>query len=127
MVLDRSKLEAEILRSGKEILAELGETSRRAFHDTYYFTEKFLSWGMQDEELKINLFRFVDVLPSLPDSAAVIRHVHEYFSMLKGKIPDLLLKGLEIQPVSLTAKLAAAAIRKQVSFVAKHFMAGDSP
>src|SRR5690606_32921838 len=94
-LLDNSTLEDEVHALGAEILAELSAPSNTIFNPDYY-TERFLSWAMADEEVKVSLFRFVDVLPSLPDSAAVIRHVQEYFHPLKGKLPDLLLKALNL-------------------------------
>ncbi|MFN8391515.1 MAG: proline dehydrogenase family protein [Bdellovibrionota bacterium] len=126
MPLDPNKLESEILKAGREIFDELSKRGPRSLLDSQYYTDKFMAWGMQDEELKVSLFRFVDVLPSLPDSASVIGHVQEYFEPLREKIPELLQKGLGIKPNSIAAKLAAPAIRKQVQFVAEHFIVGET-
>jgi RHH-type proline utilization regulon transcriptional repressor/proline dehydrogenase/delta 1-pyrroline-5-carboxylate dehydrogenase len=126
MAVNFDHLEQEIAKTGREIFAELARPASRSVFDSQYYTDKFLSWGMQDEEFKVSLFRFVDVLPSLRDSAAVITHVQEYFGPLRGKLPELLHRGLEIRPSSLAAKLAAAAIRKQVRSIAEHFIVGES-
>src|SRR5919108_2641452 len=37
-----------------------------------------MDWAMQDEHFKTQLFRFVDVLPTLNSSAEVSRHLREY-------------------------------------------------
>jgi len=107
----------------QEILA----ASKRSVFDTQFYAEKFLSWGMRNESLKVALFRFVDVLPSLPDASSVVRHVQEYFSPLHETIPDFLRKAIEIKPNALAAKLASAAIRKQVGIVAENFIVGATP
>ena len=39
---------------------------------------RLMDWAMQDPAFKTQLFRFVDVLPSLGSSAEVVRHLQEY-------------------------------------------------
>ena len=41
-------------------------------------TGRLMDWSMQDERLKVQLFRFVDVLPMLNSSREVARHTQEY-------------------------------------------------
>jgi len=127
MTLNADQLEKEILLRGGAMLAQIAASSRHSMFSTDFYTEKFLGWGMQDETLKINLFRFVDVLASLSDAPSVIRHVHEYFAPIRDKIPEFLQKGLELSPDSLTSKIAAPAIKKQVKFVAERFIVGETP
>lgn len=117
--------EEEVIAFGHELFNVLKKSSHNLF-DPNNLTEKFLSWGMKDEELKIALFRFVDVLANLSDASSVIRHVQEYFEPLRGKVPDLLLKGLSISPDSLTSKVISRAIQQQIKYVAKRFIVGDS-
>ena len=80
----------------------------------------------QDEDLKVSLFRFVDVLPNLPDAASVVEHVQEYFEPLEGSIPELLRKGMGINPNSFTSRIVAKAIRRQVRFISQRFIVGEN-
>jgi RHH-type proline utilization regulon transcriptional repressor/proline dehydrogenase/delta 1-pyrroline-5-carboxylate dehydrogenase len=126
MTINSDQLESEVRQYGEDIFASIAPSAARVF-DPNHYTEKFMNWAMQDEALKVSLFRFVDVLPNLPDSASIVRHVQEYFGHLEGSIPDILRKAMNISPNSLTAKLAAPAIKKQVRFVSQRFIVGEDP
>src|SRR5208283_4129122 len=39
---------------------------------------RLMEWAMKDPAFKTQLFRFVDVLPSLASSADIVRHLQEY-------------------------------------------------
>ena len=39
---------------------------------------RIMEWSMKDPVFKTQLFRFVDVLPSLTSSADIVRHLQEY-------------------------------------------------
>jgi len=41
------------------------------------FHQRMMALSMRDERLKVQLFRFVDVLPSLRTSAEVVEHLQE--------------------------------------------------
>ena len=43
-----------------------------------WWDDRLLDWSMRDEQLKVQLFRFVDVLPMLKTPEAVMEHLHEY-------------------------------------------------
>ena len=52
-----------------------------------------MDWAMKDEAFKVQLFRFVDVLPCLKTDELVIRLFNEYFSDLENT-PFMLRQGL---------------------------------
>lgn len=124
MTISTIRLEEEIQILGSEIFHDL-KRQRPSLLDAQRYTELFLSLGMQDEALKVSLFRFVDVLPTLPDAASVIRHVQEYFGPVRDRIPEPFRLALSLSPTSLTARPAAATIRKMVGFVASQFIVGS--
>ena len=126
MKIDQTRLEREIQVLGKEVFQGM-RSGLASLLTAQFYTEKLLAWGMQDEALKVSLFRFVDVLPSLPNAGATIRHVQEYFEPLRGQLPGLLQRGLDVGTSSFTAKLVAPVIRKQISFIAERFIVGESP
>ena len=107
MTISTIRLEEEIQILGSEIFHDL-KRQRPSLLDAQRYTELFLSLGMQDEALKVSLFRFVDVLPTLPDAASVIRHVQEYFGPVRDRIPEPFRLALSLSPTSLTARPAAA-------------------
>ena len=43
-----------------------------------YWQGRIMDWVMQDPCFKVDMFRFVDVLPQLETSEQVSRHVREY-------------------------------------------------
>jgi len=115
------KLEQNILDFGSEIFQEVIDTAPGIFEPQFY-VDKMLQWAMQLPELRTRLFHFVDVLPALNSSAAIMRHVQEYFKPVSQQIPPFLRFGLNIRPNALAANLAAELIRKQVSNVAEQFI-----
>ena len=40
---------------------------------------EMMDWAMADERLKVELFRFVDVFPTLRSAGEIDRHLREYF------------------------------------------------
>lgn len=125
-MLDQAALESRILALGSEIFAEVQGSSLSLF-DPQFYTGKLMNWAMDDEEFKVSLFRFVDVLPYLRDSSEVISHAQEYFKPVAHKIPGILKWGLNIDPASIPAKAAAMVIRQQVRSMAERFILGETP
>ena len=81
-----------------------------------------IDWSLEDESLRVALFRFVDVLPSLESSAEIGRHLEEYFSRV-----DHALSGLAILAQALHAgTLVAPIVRRNVIKLARRFIAEES-
>jgi RHH-type proline utilization regulon transcriptional repressor/proline dehydrogenase/delta 1-pyrroline-5-carboxylate dehydrogenase len=79
---------------------------------------------MQDSHFKTQLFRFIDVLPSITDDEQVVTLAQEY---LGDGAPPLFggQWGLKaISSTSLGARLSGKAIRSQVEHMARTFIAG---
>ena len=53
-----------------------------------------MDWAMADERLKVELFRFVDVFPTLRSAAEIDRHLREYFEQPGLQTPRVLRMGL---------------------------------
>jgi RHH-type transcriptional regulator, proline utilization regulon repressor / proline dehydrogenase / delta 1-pyrroline-5-carboxylate dehydrogenase len=83
---------------------------------------RMLDWSLEDESLRIALFRFVDVLPSLESSAEIGRHLEEYFARV-----DHALGGLVFLAQALHAgTLVAPVVRRNVIKLARRFIAEES-
>src|ERR1019366_4237306 len=55
---------------------------------------RIMEWSMKDPAFKTQLFRFVDVLPSLNSSAEVVRHLQEYLGDKAVELHPALKAGL---------------------------------
>ena len=86
-----------------------------------------MEWSMGDEAIKVQLFRFVDVLPLLRTPAGITRHLREYFGETKSRLPGWLTLALRWLPSggALGALLAATADRS-AKRLARKFIAGSN-
>ena len=73
---------------------------------------------MRDPGFKVDLFRFVDVLPVLQTTSQVAGHVREYLLKDGRDLPGVLNTALKAASHGLTAGLAARAIKKNVAEMA---------
>ncbi len=117
-------LEKETQRIGQEILEGLKAEKYSLFHREWWGGQ-VLKWAMQDEDFKVALFRFIDVLPSLKESSQVVRLLKEYFDLPDKKFPPLVSWGLKtLSPSSPAGLLAARTIRAHVTRMAQQFIIG---
>ena len=95
--------------------------------DRRWWDDRIMAWAMQDESVKVQMFRFVDVLPMLKTSAAVTRHLHEYFHDVRAHLPSAARLGLAVAtPDSIAGRALAIAARRNVMGHARRFIAGTS-
>src|SRR6266576_2848853 len=82
---------------------------------------RMIDWSLEDPSLRVALFRFVDVLPSLASSAEIGRHLEEYFARV-----DHALGGLVFLAQALHAgTLVAPVVRRNVVKLARRFIAEE--
>lgn len=62
---------------GERLFAALGRQQPRLLSRGAW-QRKSLEWAMRDDQFKTQLFRFVDVFPTLHDPASMVRHLGEY-------------------------------------------------
>lgn len=124
MILDQSILEKELKELGRDIFQEVSKTTLSVF-DPEFYTGKLMDWAMKDEEFKVNLFRFVDVFPTLTSSSSIVRHAQEYFDSVSERIPGILRWGLKVNPDGLSALMGAKLIGQQMKQMASRFIVGE--
>ena len=86
------------------------------------FHQRIMALSMRDEELKVQLFRFVEVLPSLRTSAEVIEHLREYLADTRDGFAPIIRAGVHLS--GLVPWLSARVLRWNVSQMAHQFIAG---
>ncbi len=121
--------EARIEQLTQQIARELWdqvERRRPSVFERRWWDEHILEWAMADESVKVQMFRFVDVLPMLKSHETVTRHLQEYFDEVRAHLPWAVRIGLDAsQPNSVLGKALALNARNNASKMASRFIAGE--
>ena len=119
--------EARVQAIGRELFERVaGE--RRAFYSADRWTAALFAWSLANEDAKLQLFRFIDVLPALEDDRDLVRHLREYFEGRAAPYAALLRTALGATRVGwLGEKVVAAMLRETVRRLARRFIAGSTP
>jgi RHH-type proline utilization regulon transcriptional repressor/proline dehydrogenase/delta 1-pyrroline-5-carboxylate dehydrogenase len=86
---------------------------------------RIMEWSMKDPAFKAQLFRFVDVLPSLDSSAEIVRHLREYLGDKAVELNPALRTGLAA--ASFAPAMVAGPVKANVTSMAGQFVAGANP
>ena len=121
----KPSVEARTREIGREIFALARRGGDGAGEG--WLDRMMMEWGMRDERVKAQLFRFIDVLPALADPRQISGHLREYLGTVRERRPlgagravgwmpaeGLLGRGL--------AKLALSNTRR----MARRFIAGSN-
>ena len=87
-----------------------------------FWSDRFIRWAMQDPGFKVQLFRFVDVLPMLPGSGLIHQHLLEYLNQPGVTMPPGVEVGLKVGGVA--KGLLAAAVVNRIKAMAGNFIVG---
>lgn len=109
---------------GRDLCDRLSRRGPSIF-DGRWWEDRLLSWATDDEAIRNQMLRFVDVLPMLRDHTAITRHLSEYFEDIRSHLPGAARLGLELSSgnVILSRALAFNA-RSHVARMARRFIAG---
>ncbi len=119
-------IEARTLQLGRDIFAKV--RGRKQKSAGAWWNSKLIEHSLKDEALKIQLFRFTDVLPMLKDSKQVARHLNEYFNSPGQQFPAFMSWGASLAGLSsIAATVGAMAIRRSVEDMAHTFISGSTP
>jgi RHH-type proline utilization regulon transcriptional repressor/proline dehydrogenase/delta 1-pyrroline-5-carboxylate dehydrogenase len=121
------EIEAETHRLGTYVWQHLSRR-RPSMFERRWWDDRILGAAMADESLKVQMFRFVDVLPRLKTHRDVTRHLQEYFLEVKEHLPlaiEMVRFGVEhLSPDSVLSRALAYNARSNAARMARRFIAG---
>lgn len=116
-------IESDIFEFGQSIFAELGQAQSNPM-GKHFLSGQLMNWSMNKPEFKVNLFRLVDVLPTLTSANAIAEHVSEYLGEPAKELHPLLKYGIDVPSSSLRAKAMGFGVTRAVKQMASMFIAG---
>ena len=119
--------EQRVREIGEDLFARMkGETP--GLFDKAWWSGQVLEWAMRDPVFKTEMFRFVDVFPSLATPEEVARHIQEYL-LRPGVNPPTVIK-MALKGAGLGAfatRIATGQIAKNLEGMATRFIVGADP
>ena len=124
--MNPDQLQTSILTRGREFFAALGNETPSIFKKNYW-TGKVMDWSMCHEDFKVQLFRFIDVLPYLSTEEMLNEHIQEYFARDEN-VPAVLRFGAKSAGIGgrLGMKVLGKTIRKNLENMALQFIIGNT-
>ena len=118
------KIEAAVRAKGEQLFALMDKQPPPALFSKKGAYARLMDWSMKDPAFKTQLFRFVDVLPSLNSSAEIVRHLQEYLGDKAVELNPALKAGLAAS--SFAPALVAGPVKAQIVDMAGQFVAGET-
>ena len=116
-------LEPLISRIGGQ-LARLSAGRTPTLFEGGWWSHQALNLAMHDTTFKTQLFRFIDVLPSVTDDEQVVALAREYLGEGEASLFGTHWGLKALAATSIGARLSGKAIRSQVEHMARTFIAG---
>ncbi len=124
--MNNIELNNKIINRGKEFFSTIAGEKPSLFNKGAWMG-KAMDWSMQNENFKIQMFRFVDVFPSLTTSKLLTDHIREYFGGEKD-MPAFLSTGAKV--AGMLGSLGGAVLNKVLSTniqeMARQFILGEN-
>src|SRR5438046_3063293 len=117
-------LQSEIEQRGACIF-ELVDKHPESLFSKAGFYQRMMALSMRDERFKVQMFRFVDVLPSLRHSGDIVQHLDEYFTDIGNGFAPLVRTG--VRAARILPWISGQLLRWNVSGMARQFIAGKNP
>ncbi len=119
-----TSLQSEIEQRGSRIF-ELVDQHPESLFSKAGFYQRMMALSMRDEQFKGQLFRLVDVLPSLRRSSDIVEHLEEYFTDMRDGFTPLIHTGVRL--ARMVPWISGPVLRWNVSGMASQFIAGKNP
>jgi RHH-type proline utilization regulon transcriptional repressor/proline dehydrogenase/delta 1-pyrroline-5-carboxylate dehydrogenase len=122
---EAARLEADIQETARDLFSRV-DRSRPSPLSQARWQDEMMDWAMADERLKVELFRFVDVFPTLTTDAEIARHLQEYFLQPGVEAPRTLRVALRAAGRRSPLRPAAVrAVRAEMLSFAHRFIVGS--
>ncbi len=118
-------VERRIRELGEKLFALMDASPAPGIFSRKRAYARVMEWSMRDPAFKTQLFRFVDVLPSLQSSAEIVRHLQEYLGDRAVVLNPAMKVGLAAS--SFAPALVAGPVKSNVVAMAQQFVAGETP
>src|SRR6266496_2410910 len=118
-----SSLQREIEARGERIFTLVDQHPESLFSKAGFY-QRIMALSMRDEQFKVQMFRFVEVLPSLRKSGDVVQHLEEYFAGMRNGFAPVIRTGVCVARV--VPWISAFILRRNVSGMARQFIAGKN-
>ncbi len=117
--------DAKVIERGKEMFASISGEKPSLFNKAAWMG-KVMDWSMQNEQFKVQIFRFVDTFPSLTTPKLLTDHIQEYFGEEKD-MPAFLSAGAKMAGMlgSLGGGMLNKFISANIHEMAKQFIVGE--
>jgi RHH-type transcriptional regulator, proline utilization regulon repressor / proline dehydrogenase / delta 1-pyrroline-5-carboxylate dehydrogenase len=119
-------LNTKIINRGRDFFASISGEKPSLFNKGAWMG-KVMDWSMQNEQFKIQMFRFVDAFPSLTTGKLLTDHIREYFGEEKD-MPPVLQTGAKM--AGMLGSLGGAVLNKVISAniqeMARQFIVGEN-
>ncbi len=125
LIDNNKKLESDILKL-KEKLDRLIKGGIPTIFDKSFWEGQVLGWAMKDSAFKVDLLRFVDVLPSLETSRQITEHLNEYLLKDGRELPGVISIATKAASNWLTSGVSSLVIKKGAKTLAQRFIIGSS-
>ncbi len=118
--------EKRIVSTGRELQTALQQHTTGIFHP-HWWQDRLLRHSMSDESLRLQLLRFLDVLPALRTHEAIAEHLELYYQEIRQYLPAAIRIGLDLTTGNAVLSRALAYnVRLNARRFADRFSAGDS-
>ena len=118
-----SNINNRIVSFGRQIFESIGREQPSAFNKNYW-SGRMMEWSMKLPEFKVNLFRLVDVLPSLRSNRSLADHIREYLGGRSNGLPGIMRWGAKARGGTPLGTINAVLAKKMVHQMAGQFIAG---
>jgi len=120
------KIAARTWEIGRELFAAI-DLARPRWWRRAWWEERLMHWALADDEVKVQAFRFVDVLPALTDNTAILEHLREYLLPVSDKLFGAARRLFPLAVSNdVTGRALAAIARYGALTQARRFIAGTN-
>ena len=118
-----SIIEDKIHNLGTEFYKNL-EGDVPGLFDKSFWQGRLFDWAMKDPDFKVDLLRFIDVLPVLNSTEKISKHIDEYFLNKGREFSGILDLAMKAASSPITSGIGSIAIKKGILEFAERFIIG---